>query len=339
MKSERTMRLNMGLKVEMSTYELAIIGLGPAGIFTLASLPESILSTTIVIEKACIGGDIATQYGAVVANITKAEIIQTFRTIPRWANTTYPELDAYQDNQAPPLALVGKILRRFIMPDLQKAHLHTCELTALTTTPTQRWQLETTAGMFEAQTIVLCMGAKPKTLNLPAPTIPLSVAFTSQLAHFVNPDDSTHPIVVFGTSHSGVLVLKELYTLGCRQVYAVYKGTEPFRIADAPQAEGLKQDAAMIAKEIQQKAWGINTPTLLSYNDFSTLYRLIHKAQAVIYAIGFEPRSIPLPEQTPNLFQIGYCKPNLSWVDIGFAGFIRQAQDFARLMEKTLPAQ
>ena len=309
---------------------IAIVGLGPAGIFTLASLPESVLSNTLVIERACIGGDISTQYGQVIANITKAEIIQIFKTIPKWANITFPELDSFQDQQAPPLVLVGKILLRLIKPDLQKTHFHTCELTSLSLTPNQTWSLCTTSGLFEAQKVVLCLGAKPKTLNLPLPTIPLSIAFTPQLTHFIDPGK---PIVVFGTSHSGVLVLKELHILGCSQVYAVYKGPEPFRIAQAPQEEGLKQDAAIIANEIMTKAWGDKTPTLLSYNDFAALYRLVNKAQAVIYAIGFEPRSISLPprspESYPNLYQIGYCKPNLSSVDIGFAGFIRQAQEFA----------
>jgi hypothetical protein len=123
----------------------------------------------------------------------------------------------------------------------------------------------------------------------------------------------------------------------------VYKGIEPFRIAQTMQDEGLKQDAAIIAKEIQQKAWGDKTPTLLNYNDFATLYRLVNKAQAIIYAIGFEPRSFPLPDSSVNLYQIGYCRQNLSCADIGFAGFIRQAQEFvlqlgAELPEWTLPA-
>jgi len=307
----------------MSKYQIAIVGLGPAGIFTLASLPESLLPHTLVIEQGCIGGDIASIYNQVIANITKAEVIQTLKII--WPSTTFPELDSYLDQQPPPLALIGKILLRLIKPYLQKTHFHTCELTTLTTTPDQCWNLQTTAGAFEAQKVVLCIGAKPKTLNLPAPTIPLSIAFTPQLTHFINP---TEPVVVFGTSHSGVLVLKALQTLGCSQVYAVYKGLEPFRIAPTPQDEGLKQDAAAIAKEIQQKAWGPHTPTLLNYTDFATLYRLINKAQAVIYAIGFEPRSVPFLSEGPhpNLYKIGYCSLG---PDIGFSGFIRQAQEFA----------
>jgi cation diffusion facilitator CzcD-associated flavoprotein CzcO len=317
------MRLNIPIEIEM--VQIAIVGLGPAGIFTLASLPESVLPNTLVIERGCIGGDIAIHYCEVHANISKAEITQTFRLIPKWANTTFPELDSYQDNDAPPLALVGKVLRRLAAPELKKTQFHTCELTSLSRTATQTWALTTTGGVFEAQHVVLCLGATPKTLNLPVPTIPLSIAFSSQLTHFVHP---TEPIVVFGTSHSGVLVLKALKSLGCSHVYAVHRSPEPFRIAQTPQDDGLKQEAAAIATEIMNKAWGDMTPTLLNYSDFATLYRLIHRSQAVIYAIGFEPRSIVFPDQAPNLYQIGYCTKNLPSASIGFAKFIQQAQAF-----------
>ena len=129
----------------MSSHQIAIIGLGPAGIFTLAALPESSLPTTLVIERGCIGGDIAGHYGSVLANVSKADIVKTLRTLPKWAEATFPELDSYHDAQSPPLAIVGKILRRLIVPDLQKVQFHTCELKTLTNNA-GAWHLTTTTG-------------------------------------------------------------------------------------------------------------------------------------------------------------------------------------------------
>ena len=296
-------------------FKLAIVGLGPAGIFTLASLPESILSEVLLIEKGCICGDLATQYGSVIANISKSEIISTFTSIPRWSLATFPELDKYQNTESPPLSVVCEILRKLSRPDIEKAHLHTCVCKGLEHAPQGGWMLQTSAGTFMAKKVILCLGGTPKTLDLPVPSIPLSVAIGSQLTNFISPADT---IVVFGTSHSGTLILKNLKMLGCTSVYAVHKGPPKFK-------DGLKQEAANIVVEIQAGAWGPYTPTFIEYSDFAALYRIVKKAHAVIYAIGFEPRTIPGPlwgptgSTGPTLYRFGADMPAA-----GFTKFIQE---------------
>ena len=56
-------------------FQVAIVGLGPAGIFTLASLPDDVLPETLILEQSCIGGDLSSYYSGVIANITKNEFI------------------------------------------------------------------------------------------------------------------------------------------------------------------------------------------------------------------------------------------------------------------------
>lgn len=67
--------------------KFAIIGLGPAGIFALALLPDSALKDTILFEPSAIGGDLATKYAAVIANIPKSQIVAAFKSVPRWEST------------------------------------------------------------------------------------------------------------------------------------------------------------------------------------------------------------------------------------------------------------
>jgi pyruvate/2-oxoglutarate dehydrogenase complex dihydrolipoamide dehydrogenase (E3) component len=309
-------------------FQLAIVGLGPAGIFTLASLPEDILPETLILERSCIGGDLSSQYGSVIANITKTHFINIFKMFPKWANQTFPELNAYEINDAPKLADICKILRRLAKPDIQKAHLHTTALSNLVQT-TDGWNLVTPKETYHAKQVILCLGATPKTMDLPLPSIPLPIALAQdQLTHVVAPTDI---IVVFGTSHSGTLILNNLKQLGCRNVYAVYRGKTPVQ-------EGLKLAASAIAQEIQNKQWGDLTPTFINYDDFSKIYRILSKANAVIYAIGFEPRSftytnkdgtcVPLTNDTPGVygFGIGRPRPSVGNDGIGFEEFIKAIQ-------------
>jgi len=312
-------------------FQLAIVGLGPAGIFTLASLPEELLPETLILERSCIGGDLSSQYGGVIANITKAEFITIFAMIPKWAaNHSFPELDGYQPTEAPKLADICKILRRLVKPDIQKAHLHTTALSNLVQTD-NGWNLITAKETYQAKKVILCLGATPKTMDLPLPSIPLPIALAKdQLIHSVTP---TENIVVFGTSHSGTLILNNLKQIGCQNVYAVYRGKTPFTITSDTTQDGLKLAAAAIAHEIQTNQWGGLTPTLINYDDFATVYRILSKAHVVIYAIGFEPRTFtytnnkgictPLADSTPGIYRFGIGRMTAS---IGFETFIKMIQ-------------
>jgi len=320
-------------------FQLAIIGLGPAGIFTLAHVPENLLPETLILEKSSIGGDLSSHYSGVIANITKMEFIRIFKTVPKWANESFPEFDGYQDNDAPKLADTCKILRRLARPDIRKAHLHTAALMHLLQGD-GCWKLVTAKEQYEAKRVILCLGATPKTMDLPLPTIPLHVALSeSELAHSVSPNDT---IVVFGTAHSGTLILKSLKNLGCKNVCAVYRGAKPFNFA-ADTVGGLKLAGAAVAQEITDGAWGDATPKLISYDDFASIYRVLDKASSVIYAIGFDPRTFtytntsgactPITNDTPGIYGFGIGRPRIqktptgeSYTDIGFEAFIKAIQ-------------
>lgn len=267
-------------------YNICVVGLGPAGILTLAQIPDEYLASTVVFEPNAVGGEIGTLYGSVIANIPTKIIIDTLRRVPRWKNTQFTHLTKYADEACPVLSDVVKQLRTLIAPVLRAVNFHSQRVKRMDNT-LKSWTITTDTGAsFEVGKLILCTGAVPKTMDLPIQTIPLHIALNgSQLASYVNSDDS---ILVFGTSHSGTLVMKNLKNAGVKNVTAIYRTEKPFYFARDGYSEGIKQESAAIADDILAGNYGECTPRLINYTDFAALYRTLHTATAIIYATGFE---------------------------------------------------
>jgi threonine dehydrogenase-like Zn-dependent dehydrogenase len=197
--------------------------------------------------------------------------------------------------------------------------------------------------MFEAKNVIVCTGSLPKTMNLPKATIPLPIAI--QKATLEQQISKSDKVVVFGTAHSGTLVLQNLYHIGCTGVVAIYRGKAPFQYARDGVPGGIKEESARIADAIVGNQWGKGTPKLLQGEDFAKVYRAVEKADSVIYAIGFEKTKLEYKDLSgatrqldhdwetgrfrnlPNIWGFGIAFPshlpkNPSYPDIGFDGFI-----------------
>jgi hypothetical protein len=235
----------------------------------------------------------------------------------------------------------------WILPDVQATNLHTKRITnLLEQSQTKSWKLETHDTMFEAQKVLLCTGSTPKTMDLGKPTLPLSLCLSpTQLYTHIDPSDA---IVVFGTAHSGTLVLRNLNERGCKDVVAIYR-TTPFAYARDGHRRGIKQESARIADQIANGAWGDSTPTLLPADDFAKVYRAVQRANYVLYTFGFQEQSPHYTDTTghthsmqfeaqtstfadvPNVWGFGMAFPShipgTHLPDIGFQGFIRAIQN------------
>ena len=326
-------------------YDIAIVGLGVAGILMLAHIPVEQLERVLVVEASCIGGDLSSLYSSTVANITKEAILDAFRKIPRWAAATFPLLDKYQDEQCPKLGDVCRQMVCLIRGDIERIHYRTATVSALRESPIG-WMLETSVGYLDAKKVILCVGGIPKTMDLPRPLIPLHVALSKEL--LTNNVVAEDRVVVFGTSHSGTLVMKNLKEVGIQSITGVHRGKQPFLFARDGHSEGIKQESATIADEILANAWGTQTPTLVNYDDFGTVFRKTLAATHIVYAHGFQRRALRCVNkengdvslqhnQTDGSF-VGYegrlwgfglaypgkytASNGLSYSDIGFGGFI-----------------
>ncbi len=319
---------------------LGIVGAGPAGCFFLACLPPEQLSNVIVFERGCVGGDLCRLYGEVVANLTRAEMSKAFRAVPQWSQVALPVLDKYAEDACPLLADVCYQLRVLMKPILAQVKFHSEDVLEVRQI-VGGWALKTSVATYEVQKVVVCTGADPRVLQYPKPHIPLELALTpSLLATYLHGGER---IVVFGTSHSGTLILRNLRRIGCRTT-AVYQGETPFRWARNHDPEGLKQESAVIADEIVERAWGTETPTLLSTSSHVELVRAILEADYLVYATGFvgrKPHILGLDGRdvgtfdpttgqiAPGIWGFGIAYPSLYEKprgglapDIGFMGFV-----------------
>jgi len=317
-------------------YTTAIVGLGIAGLLVLAHLNPK---DTLVLERGFIGGALATEYAHIVANIPAKLLIQALRRIPGCLDKPLPYLESYPSDDCPVLSDLVKQIKAVVKPALDVATHRSTEVQQIRQIE-GGWRLQTEVGVFEAKKVVICTGAKPVTMDLPIPHIPLSIALSPTLSHLVDKDTK---VVVFGTSHSGTLVLKALKNIGVTNVTAVHKGSVPFRFARDGDTEGIKQESAAIADAILAKSWN-PTPTFVSTEDVGGLHRALHTADAVIYSMGFGtymsfpvldlcgvliPVNAVTSRTVPGLFGFGigfpsmYTAPNGNqYPDVGVSGFL-----------------
>jgi hypothetical protein len=134
--------------------------------------------------------------------------------------------------------------------------------------------------------LILAQGSEPKKMNLPIPAIPLEIALDiDRVKHYIRKGDK---VLVFGTMHSGTLVIQNGTSLGAH-VTAYYNTEKPFYWARDGAYDGIKADAAEIADKIVA---GITPVTLVSTRDIAQVIRTSQGAQWTVFAMGFQPRPI-----------------------------------------------
>jgi thioredoxin reductase len=181
---------------------------------------------------------------------------------------------------------------------------------------THRWSITTeTNSSHTTSLLFFCTGAKQKTLQLPIPTIPLEHALhLPTLQSILKPNEK---VLLFGSQHSGCLVLSNLQNTGCSTT-CVYKGEKPFCFARDGEYDGIKEQAATIADTILSGAY--SRLEFVQLKDLSALSSAIRKADWVIYSIGFEPAISFLEESydpktgkfpgSPNAWGFGIAFPS-----------------------------
>ena len=340
-------------------FEFGVVGLGIAGCVFLASLPDDCLRRTIVFESGCVGGDLARRYGSVVANLTCAQLMNAIHAVPRWKDARLTVLEAQDPNTCPRLSELCRQLNELMRGLVSQVVLHSQHITSLCQIP-GGWRLETAeGGAFQVVKAVICTGGEPRQLDYPKPAIPLEVALdAAALASYIRPTDR---VVVFGTAHSGTLILRNLRAIGCMDIVGVYRDVPAFRWArshtpECPchliggtgchDSEGVKQESAMIADAIVRGEW---PEVRILRAEGEEFVRAVMAAEYVVYATGFRAR-IPVvkgmggdvldirhdPETgllAPGLWGFGLAFPGQyerpqggTAPDIGLPGFVAQIQ-------------
>jgi hypothetical protein len=205
--------------------------------------------------------------------------------------------------------------------------------------PGQGWILHHSSGKIQSKLVFMAQGANPKNLPLDLPSIPLSLALDfNRLQSWVSPKDV---VAVFGTAHSGTIVLNNLHKLQIPTI-AIYQGAAPFQFARDGVYGGIKEGSEVIADAILHGEY--TNLQLINYNNSIDVYKALKKATFVISATGFETRQIPgiptiyspqtavIGDGTQNIYGFGIAYPGVTIVDgqtftdVGVSSFQEQIQ-------------
>jgi hypothetical protein len=284
---------------------VCIIGAGAAGLLLVLLLQTHIASEQItIIDPHFDGGDLVRKWSNVVSNTPLKAAINAFKTFAPTATLPPWVLDLDQE-QPTSLATLGRFIRE------------TVDITAVnriqgTVTDANyingAWQIQyisaSSTRLHTADTLLLATGGEPKQMDLPIPSIPLEVALDSnRLKSYILPGQN---IVIFGTSHSGILVIKNVLDYPVKSLVAVYKGAKPFIWARDGEYDGLKLEAAVLADSYVATTAPVKL-SLVTLSDFTGIIKATHKADWVIYATGFNQRfTFPVRDKSVPINTLNY---------------------------------
>lgn len=268
-----------------------VVGAGITGLLLLLLLEAAgvDMSKVTIIDPFFDGGDLARKWTTVLSNTPWSKTINSLQE-------HFPSLSILSSTaptSATPLIEIAHLIRSLAENALKKvALIQGTVASANYSTEVGEWNVQALVGgviqNISVKQLILAPGGEPKTMNLAIPSIPLEVALDLQrLKHYVKNGEN---ILVFGTMHSGTLVIRNLASLAAN-ITAYYNSSEPFYWDRDGAYDGIKGEAATIADDI---VTGTIPVTLVSTKDTASVIRTSREAQWVVYAFGLTRRNVHL---------------------------------------------
>ncbi|HSW93134.1 MAG TPA: FAD-dependent oxidoreductase [Gammaproteobacteria bacterium] len=311
----------------MKSFQWAVIGAGPAGIATVGQLLDSGIKPEEVawIDPHFRVGDFGLLWRNVPSNTKVGLFIRFLETCEAFDYKNCPEkfalhnLDSDKTCQlglmADPLLWVTKALRKKIFSAEEMA-----ENIAL---QNREWRIQLRNGsVLTAKNVVLATGAESKQLPYSTPDIiPLQDAMDSERIH--RHCDRGNTVAVFGSSHSAMLVLRNLVESGVKRIINFYQS--PLRYAVYLKDwilfddTGLKGPTAEWARDHIDGVLPANLERVSSTAE--NIEHFLPQCDKVVYAVGFDRRTLPVIENIGRVSYIEECgiiAPGLFGVGIAF---------------------
>ena len=285
--------LFINIFTEDKIFQWAVVGAGPAGITAVSVLLESGVDSQDIswIDPSFAVGNLSL-YPEVPANTGVLDFLNFFRDCKYFkvAEKIYNKLEN-QDFEP--------YLKDIIAP-LQAITFYLKSLTNSKVGFVTKLEYQDNWHIFIngkkdliSKNVILAIGSYPVELNNnnKAKIIPLEVALNKDsVAGYLKPEDT---VVVYGNSHSAILVLKNLSELNINKIINIYKHELVYCdfSFDPPiyQGSGLKGLAARWAKEFLETNL-ISNLTKIKLEDLDQ--DVLESADKIIYAIGFKPNLI-----------------------------------------------
>lgn len=272
-------------------YDSVVIGAGPAGIALVSELLEHGREHILWIDDSFGGGRLAC-YRAVPSN-TRVKLFREYfaRVLRSSAVPRESILSRFDDDEHCELSLIVDLLRDATECLLQ-AVAHEKERVDRMCFDGNHWTVHAGAFAFKAKRVLLATGSHPKTVEAPArvASIPLDAALDpAKLAAILPVPKDAARVAVIGNSHSAILVLRNLESLGI-PLYASFS-RHPLRFAEYT-SEGIRHDntglKGIAADWARTHHW--RTVHISGLDEVGEkLVGFTH----VVYAVGFERNALP----------------------------------------------
>lgn len=268
--------------------KILIVGTGAAGLLFLWHLQKSQQvqpNDVVVIDPHHDGGDLQRRWSTVRSNTTWNQTLAIFDLSGSLIPAAWKELDPSKPTTLDQSISLLRHVTRDFMSQCEVVHGFVDQIEKQA--DGKLWSVTLAdKSNYTASVVILAHGSEPKQLTLPIPSIPLDCALSKQrLETYVNKNSR---VLLFGTSHSGTLIMRNLHELGV-QTTAFYNSTKPFYFARDGEYDGIKQDSAEIADAITSSTYP--KLQLTHVTDTAQVIRAARKADWVIYAIGFKART------------------------------------------------
>lgn len=307
-------------------YNWAVIGAGPAGIAAVGKLIDSgIAGDTIAwVDPAFTVGDFGTRWRNIPGN-TQVELFIRFLNACKsfdYANASHDfEINHLDPAKTCELRVMAEPLQ-FVTENLKKRVAPVTAFAESIALKIRTWHIELNESNIEAKNVILAIGAEPKQLPFAAlPVIPLSAGMDStQILNYIDQNDT---IGVFGSSHSAILVLKNLVENKVRKIINFYRSPLQYAVYLDNwilfDDSGLKGPTANWAREHLDG----NLPDNLIriYSSDENIEHQMPQCNKVIYATGFERRLKPVIQDLGHfkyIEQCGIIAPGLFGAGIAF---------------------
>ena len=307
--------------MQNKTYSWTVIGGGCAGVTAIAKLLDENISAKDIlwIDKDFIGGDISKKWYEVPGN-TKVDSLN--KSFDAFESTGYQnaksKLKFLDPEEVCSLGYLAEALKE-VTKNLLNSGINTLQESVISVgNASDVTSIKTASQTIKTQKLILATGAEQRD-NKSDNALSLDIALCP--TKLENIDLSNKKIGVVGSSHSAILVMKNLVDKNVSNIVNFYRSFTKYAIPYNGKIiydnTGLKGIAAAWAKENLE-----NNPIINRIQTNSANYQSeINDCDIVIYAMGFEPRNIPINDITnykhnphhgiiaPNIYGLGIAYP------------------------------
>lgn len=320
----------------------AVIGAGPAGIISVARLLDhGVQDQDIVwIDPEFAVGRMGKYYGNVPSNQKASRFIQFLDKSPLLASFDTPAvrvMRAHDPDREHPLQLAVDVCNDITHYLHGRVVWYQDTVQALHSDQ-DLWHLTLLDKTICARKVILATGSHPKRFqHEDIEEIPSDIALDAfKLKNYITPDDT---VMVIGSAHSALLIVKYLYDMGVKRIINIYNKIPTFGMYG-----GLEGITAWFTKYIIQETKPANIERVLFDEHTLPYYKAV--CTKIIYAFGYEPNKIIINGSTQmdydlktgiiqnNLYGIGIAFPQIYQKEdgtsislIGFNSFIGRTND------------